>query len=494
MKNLLHKRDRLLRYDVVIIGSGVAGLYAAIGLPKSLNVLLINKSYPWECNTYYAQGGVTTAFDDADIALHIKDTLDAGAGMCNAEAVRILSENSQSVIRDLIDRGFLFDTDDEGKLLYTKEAAHSRSRILHAGGDATGRYLHFFLLGQNPHPMLSNATVVDLLIDNDRCCGVEVVSEGKRKIIFADNVIIASGGVGSLYEYHTNASTISGDIHGICIEKGIELESMEMMQFHPTVFVANNWARKQLLSEALRGEGAHVVDDNGYRFLFEYDPRGELAPRDIVSRAIFNYKKKTAKQVYLSCEHFESEYFKERFPNIYKSLNDIGYTLPRDRVPISPAFHYAIGGIKTDLMGRVPGIDGLYCVGEAASTGVHGANRLASNSLLEGLVYAQKASQAILAHSSQSCKKTFEVGNEPLEMDGDKEKKDRLRAIMWDNVSIVRTRSGLRETEQVIEAMLGEKIGKLLRLRLLTAKAIVEGALKRPESIGVHFITQVFEG
>lgn len=490
MKNLLRKRGPVLRYDVVIIGSGVAGLYTAIGLPKTLNVLIINKSNPWECNTYYAQGGVTTAFDDTDIPSHIQDTLDAGAGMCNTQAVRVLSENSQSVIHDLIDRGFLFDRDEEGKLLYTKEAAHSRSRILHAGGDATGRYLHFFLLNQNPHPMLSNATVVDLLIANNQCCGVEVMSEGKRQIILADNVVIASGGVGSLYEYHTNASTISGEIHGICIEKGIELESMEMMQFHPTVFVANNWARKQLLSEALRGEGAHVVDENGYRFLFEYDPRGELAPRDIVSRAIFNYKKRTLKQVYLSCEHFESEYFKERFPNIYKSLNDIGFTLPKDRVPISPAFHYAIGGIKTDLEGRVPGIKGLYSVGEAASTGVHGANRLASNSLLEGLVFAKKVSQAIGKTPIVSCHKTFEVGDEVLEYDGDKEKKDQLRAIMWHNVSIVRTQEGLEEAREVIETLLGQSIGKMLRLRLLSAKAIVEGALKRPESIGVHFITQ----
>lgn len=477
-----------MRYDVVIIGSGIAGLYAAIALPKSLKVLIINKSHPWECNTYYAQGGVTTAYDNKDIPFHVKDTLEAGAGMCNAEAVQLMSENSQGVIRDLIRRGFVFDHDEEGNLLYTKEAAHSRSRILHAGGDATGRYLHFFLLNQNPHPMLSNATVVDLLIEEDRCCGVEVFSEGKRRTVFADNVIIASGGVGSLYEYHTNASTISGDIHGICIEKGIELESMEMMQFHPTVFVANNWARKQLLSEALRGEGAHVVDDNGYRFLFEYDPRGELAPRDIVSRAIFDYKQRTHKQAYLSCEHFESEYFKERFPNIYKSLNDIGFHLPKERVPISPAFHYAVGGIKTGLNGSVPGIKGLYAAGEAASTGVHGANRLASNSLLEGLVFSKKAAEAIVSHPAHGCGEHFDVGEEPLEIAGDKEKKDQLRRIMWENVSIKRTPQGLKAADDAIEEMLSGSIGRLLRLRLLTARSIVTAAQKRSESIGVHYI------
>ncbi len=490
MRNRQWLRTLPLRYDVVIIGSGVAGLYAAIALPKRLKVLIINKSNPWECNTYYAQGGVTTAYNDEDIASHVQDTLDAGAGMCNATAVQFMSESSQGVIRDLIDRGFEFDKDEEGHLLYTKEAAHSRSRILHAGGDATGRYLHFFLLNQNPHPMLSDATVVDLLIENNQCCGVEVLSEGKRKMIFADNVIIASGGVGSLYEYHTNASTISGDIHGICIEKGIELESMEMMQFHPTVFVANNWARKQLLSEALRGEGAHVVDENGYRFLFEYDPRGELAPRDIVSRAIFDYKQRAKKQVYLSCEDFESEYFKERFPNIYKSLNDLGYHLPKERVPISPAFHYAVGGIKTNIDGSVPGIKGLYAAGEAASTGVHGANRLASNSLLEGLVYSQKVAESILAGSAHGCAEHFSVGNEPLELEGDKEKKDQLRRIMWENVSIKRTPEGLGVAFEAITKMLSEKVGRLLRLRLLTARSIVTSAQKRTESIGVHYIEQ----
>lgn len=479
-----------MRYDVVIIGSGVAGLYAAIALPKNLKVLIINKSNPWECNTYYAQGGVTTAYNDEDIASHVQDTLDAGAGMCNATAVQLMSESSQGVIRDLIDRGFEFDKDEEGNLLYTKEAAHSRSRILHAGGDATGRHLHFFLLNQNPHPMLSDATVVDLLIENNQCCGVEVFSEGKRKIILSDNVIIASGGVGSLYEYHTNASTISGDIHGICIEKGIELESMEMMQFHPTVFVANNWARKQLLSEALRGEGAHVVDENGYRFLFEYDPRGELAPRDIVSRAIFDYKQRSAKQVYLSCEDFESEYFKERFPNIYKSLNDLGYHLPKERVPISPAFHYAVGGIKTESNGAVPQVKGLYAVGEAASTGVHGANRLASNSLLEGLVFSRRAAESILECAAQGCSEYFTVGDEPLNVEGDKEKKDQLRRIMWENVSIKRTLLGLNTAFEAITQMLSGNVGRLLRLRLLTALSIVVSAQKRPESIGVHYMTQ----
>lgn len=479
-----------MRYDVVIIGSGIAGLYAAMGLPRSLKVLLINKSHPWECNTYYAQGGVTTAYDDADIPLHISDTLEAGAGMCDEQAVKLLSENSQSVIRDLIDRGFLFDKDEDGNLLYTKEAAHSRNRILHAGGDATGRYLHLFLLQQNPHPMLSDATVTDLLIRNGKCCGVEVFSEGKQRLIEASHVIIASGGVGSLYEYHTNAHTISGDIHGICVEKGIALENMEMMQFHPTVFVSSTGARKQLLSEALRGEGAWVVDEQGYRFLFDYDERGELAPRDIVSRAIFDYKLKHGGQVYLSFENFEVEYFRARFPNISKALRDHGYHVPKERVPISPAFHYAVGGIKSELNGKVPGVEGLYVVGEAASTGVHGANRLASNSLLEGLVFGIKAAEEIKAQPSSDCPRDFCVSDEPLVLSEDKEKKDRLRRIMWEKVSIVRTPQGLQHAYEAIEEMLSQPVGRLLKLRLLSARSIITSAQKRTESIGVHYMQQ----
>ncbi|MDD2828285.1 MAG: L-aspartate oxidase [Sulfuricurvum sp.] len=476
-----------MRYDVVIIGAGVAGLYAAIGLPKHLKVLILSKSHPWECNTYYAQGGVTTAYDTEDIELHVSDTLEAGAGMCDKQAVQMMSEQSQEVIEDLIGRGFLFDTDANGNLLYTQEAAHSRSRILHAGGDATGRYLHHFLLHQNPHPMLCNATVTDLLIEDNRCCGVEVYTEGARKLIYADNVIIASGGVGSLYEYHTNSSFISADIHGICLEKGIKLESMEMMQFHPTVFVSGSGARKLLLTEALRGEGAWIVDENGYRFLYEYDERGEMAPRDIVSRAIFDYKQRTSSQVYISCAHFDKEYFQNRFPNIFKALRDLGYNLPQDRVPISPAFHYAIGGIKSDLEGRVPNYDGLYVVGEAACTGVHGANRLASNSLLEGLVFGRRASESILSSIPSHCRQIFELSSEPLEMVGDKEKKDALRRLMWDKVSIVRTQEGLNEALRLIEEMLSSKVGRLLKLRLLSARAIVQSALNRHESIGVHY-------
>lgn len=476
-----------MQYDILIIGAGVAGLYAALNIPADKKVLMINKTRPWECNTYYAQGGVTTARNDDDIPIHIKDTLEAGAGMCNEAAVRVLSETSQEVVRDLIERGFSFDRAEDGRLLYTKEAAHSEDRILHAGGDATGRYLHHFLLTHNPHPMLANATVIDFLIEEGHICGVEVLYKGERKLIFANQVILASGGVGSLYRFHTNAYSISGDIQGLCIEKGIALEHMEMMQFHPTVYLGNQGARKQLLSEALRGEGAQIEDEDGYRFLFDYDPRGELAPRDIVSRALFDYHKRTKKQIFLSFRNFDPDYFYQRFPNISANLHDMGYGVPKDRVPISPAFHYAIGGIKTDLDGHVGSVRGLYAVGEAASTGVHGANRLASNSLLEGLVFARRAARAVLSETGLACHQSFAPGAEPLYLEGDKEKKEQLRRIMWQHVSIVRTTDGLEQALGSIEKLLAEPIGRLLKLRLLTAHEIVRSALSRRDSIGVHY-------
>jgi len=479
-----------MQYDVIIIGAGIAGLYAANKLPKDKKVLIINKRETFKCNSFYAQGGVALARDAQDIPFHIKDTLAAGAGLCNAEAVDILSKRSREVIDDLINSGFEFDKDKEGNLLYTKEAAHSTQRILHAGGDATGRYMHFFLLEKNRHALLADARVVDLLIKEGVCYGVSVLDHREIKNLYAKDIIIASGGVGSLYEYHTNAPCISADMQGLSVMKGIELENMEMMQFHPTVFVKSDSAQKLLLTEALRGEGAHLEDEEGKRFLFDYDPRGELASRDIVSKSIYDYVKKTGTKVYLSFASFEFEYFTQRFPNIYKNLKALGYDVPYQRVPISPAFHYAIGGIKTDTIGRVPSVKNLYAIGEVASTGVHGANRLASNSLLENLVFAQNAVEDILSKNEPKEFVEFAVTDEIMSQKDDKAKKNRLRQLMWEKVSIVRTRKGLGEALDEINTLLKENIGKLLRFRLLTAKEIVTSALARENSLGVHTILE----
>ena len=478
------------KYDVLIIGAGIAGLYAAANIPKEKKVLVVCKDIPWECNTFYAQGGMVTALNEADIPLHVKDTMVAGAYHNNKEAVEILSRTSLLTTADIIGKGMEFDKDKDGNILFTKEAAHSVERIVHAGGDATGRYMHYFMMVQNRHQLQKNTLVYDLLIEDGRCYGVKAAVNYEPTTIYADDVIIASGGIGSLYEYNTNSRTVSADIHGICVEKGIELENMEFMQFHPTVFVDTPYARKLLLTEALRGEGAYVVDDDGRRFLFDYDERGELASRDIVARGIFDYRRKTGKQAYLDFSMFDEKWFVERFPNITRTFDALGYHFPKDKAPISPAFHYANGGIKCDTNGCIPGMEGLYVIGEAACTGVHGANRLASNSLLEGVVFAKRAVDHLLSKEHKQVKTPIfdkDYGN-ILHKENDKIYKEKLRKIMWEDIGIIRTTKGLLEAKNLIYDMKNHNIGRILQMRLNTASAIVDAALGRKESLGSHYI------
>jgi L-aspartate oxidase len=476
-------------YDYIIIGTGVAGLNAARYIPKDKKVLLVCKQSPWECNTFWAQGGVATAVDKEDIPYHIKDTLNAGVELNDIEAVKTLSEHSTEAIKDLINDGFEFDKNEQGELAFTKEAAHSRSRILHADGDATGRMLHMFLLQVCPHEVVTDSIVVDLFVQDDTCYGVQIRTGEKVRRVYSHNTIIASGGVGSIYRYHTNSTTIAGDLQGICLEKGIDLQDMEMMQFHPTVFVDTTMARKPLLSEALRGEGAEIENEDGERFLFDYHKDGELAPRDVVSRAIFDHHNKTGSQIYLSFKNFEKNVFKKRFPNIYSNLKEFGFELPFERVPISPAFHYSMGGIPTDLNGMVKGFKNLYAVGEVACTGVHGANRLASNSLLEGLVFSKLAVKHSLKNNFEIDIKNYKIKHKVylLQKPGDKAIKNELRTLMWRCAGIVRVEQDLIDALEEIDNFLQEDVGRLLFLRLLTAKSILESAIKRKESIGAHF-------
>lgn len=474
---------------MIVIGTGVAGLFCARLLTdRKKNVLLISKNEKNDCNTYWAQGGIATALNEEDIACHISDTMSAGAGMCDEEAVKVLVQESISVIHQLVELGVPFDRDEKGNLLYTKEAAHSANRIIHAGGDATGREIHTTLLTKNKAEIMDRSMVVDLLIEGDICYGVSVLRDDKVTNVYGDNIVIASGGLGSLYSLNTNAKGISGDIQGICALKGCEMQDMHLIQFHPTVFVQTSGQRKLLLSEALRGEGATVVDEEGCRFLFDYNEMGELAPRDAVARAIFMHKQKTGKAVYLDFSNFEPEHFKKRFPTIHATLGAEGYDLPKDRVPISPAFHYAMGGIKTDLDSRMIGFKNLFAVGEVASNRVHGANRLASNSLLEGLVFAKIASEYILHHPFACQAKHFPEFGQVLKKEGDAKIKDELRALMWDHVGIIRRSSGLKEALDKVTHWLESDIGWFIRLRLLAAKSIITAALEHKVSVGAHYL------
>lgn len=475
--------------DVLIIGAGVAGLYTAINLPKNLKVLVLSKSEPSASNTYLAQGGVAVSKSEADIALHIEDTIKAGAGLCDKEAVEILCKNSMKEIKNLISLGMRFDENDRGELMLTKEAAHSTARILHADGDATGRALSDFLYEKSPCEIRDHTVVVDLLIDEGVCYGATVLTKDEKlENIYAKKVIIASGGVGSLYKYSTNDTSISADLHGVIVEKGGVLQDMEMMQFHPTVYHDPRYARKVLLTEALRGEGAHIVDDEGRRFLFDYDERGELAPRDILSRAVADYMKKSSKKAYLSFDVFDKEFFVHRFPNIYSNMKSLGFDLPHDNVPIYPAFHYSIGGIKCSLDTRAHGIGNLFVVGEAASNRVHGANRLASNSLLEGLVFGKIAAERIASESFEYKQKEFEPTKELLFKSGDTLIKDEIRELMWNDASIARNVKDLTAADERLEELIFSKPGRMARLRLKVAQNIVRAALGRKESMGAHCI------
>src|SRR3954454_17916266 len=383
--------------DVLVIGGGVAGLRAAIAAAaEGAEVLLLTKDTIDESNTWYAQGGIAAVLQPADsYASHVSDTENGGAGLCDHAAVEVVVKEGSERVLELLQWGANFDKDATKAhgLAFTLEGGHSFARILHAFGDATGRELAQTLINtvrsKENIRTSENSFAVDLLTHENRCVGALALIDGRVHVIWAKATIIASGGAGQLYRESTNPKIATADGHAMAYRAGATLQDMEMVQFHPTtLYVAGS--SRALITEAVRGEGAYLVDKNGYRFMKHYHETGELAPRDVVSRAIVEQIRKTHyTHVYLDARHLPKSEFRERFPTLAKLVDQFDIDPSKSLVPIHPAAHYMIGGVDVDLWGRTS-LDGLYAVGEASCTGLHGANRLGSNSLLEGLVFGAR--------------------------------------------------------------------------------------------------------
>ncbi|WP_263368657.1 L-aspartate oxidase [Edaphobacter bradus] len=484
--------------DFLIIGAGIAGLRAAIQLAEAGTVLVITKEELAESNTAYAQGGIAVAMGgDEDVALHLEDTVAAGDGLVNREAAAVLVEQGPKRVQELLTWGTDFDR-EHGELMLTREAAHSRNRILHAQGDATGREIALSLLRhvrQIPAIRIMEWTTgIDLLTEGGRIVGATLLDgEGGLLTVYADAVLIASGGAGQVYSDTTNPAVTTGDGIAMAYRAGAAVSDMEFYQFHPTAFSAPG-APRFLLSEALRGEGAYLVNAAGERFMHRYHPLLELAPRDVVARAITH--EGMDGPVYLDMRHVQKD-LRQRFPGISSFLAQHHLDLNRDLIPVRPAAHYLMGGIRTDVHGRTS-LPGLYAAGEAACTGVHGANRLASNSLLEGLVFGAAAADAMIADHTVPVPHKVQLTSVPSPNGSTHDASierwiQELRDVMWKYAGLLRDAAGLEAAERAIAA-LGATMPRGLSRRAIEAhnlhtiaSTIVASAIGRRESRGAHF-------
>ncbi|HHC4717424.1 TPA: L-aspartate oxidase [Escherichia albertii] len=506
--------------DVLIIGSGAAGLSLALRLADKHQVIVLSKGLVTEGSTFYAQGGIAAVFDETDsIDSHVEDTLIAGSGICDRHAVEFVASNARSCVQWLIDQGVLFDThiQPNGKESYhlTREGGHSHRRILHAA-DATGKEVETTLVSKaQNHPnirVLERSNAVDLIISDkiglpgaQRVVGAWVWNRNKEAVetCHAKAVVLATGGASKVYQYTTNPDISSGDGIAMAWRAGCRVANLEFNQFHPTALY-HSQARNFLLTEALRGEGAYLKRPDGTRFMADFDERGELAPRDIVARATDHEMKRLgADCMFLDISHKPAEFIRHHFPMIYEKLLGLGINLTKDPVPIVPAAHYTCGGVMVDDYGRTD-VDGLYAIGEVSYTGLHGANRMASNSLLECLVYGWSAAEDITrrmpyAHGVSMLPPWDESRVEnPDERIVIQHNWHELRLFMWDYVGIVRTTKRLERALRRIN-MLQQEIDEyyahfrvsnnLLELRNLVqvAELIVRCAMMRKESRGLHF-------
>ncbi len=401
------EKDNYIKTDTVIVGSGVAGLFAALCLPKEQDVLVITKENLDDCDSFLAQGGVCVLKDINDFDCYFEDTMKAGHYENNPESVRVMIESSQDVIGTLVDLGVKFDTDGDGEYDYTREGAHRRNRILHHK-DETGKEITATLLDiakTKPNiTFVTRTTMIDLIEKDNVCYGIVCFDEyGEKGAILADNIILATGGIGGLFKNSTNYPHITGDSFALALKHGIELQNMNYIQIHPTTLYSKKAGRRFLISESVRGEGAVLLNENGERFT------DELQPRDVVTNAIVKEMKKFGTDhVYLNLPTMTSEEAQKRFPNIFEACMEEGYDMTKDNVPVTPAQHYMMGGVKTDTNG-VTSMKNLYAVGETACNGVHGKNRLASNSLLESLVFAKRAADTIANDKSVKPQETPDV-------------------------------------------------------------------------------------
>lgn len=506
--------------DVLIIGSGAAGLSLALRLAPHCKVTVLSKGPLNEGATFYAQGGIAAVFDETDsISSHVDDTLIAGAGLCDKEAVEFIASNARSCVQWLIDQGVLFDTETnasgEERYHLTREGGHSHRRILHTA-DATGKEVETTLVGKaRAHPNIlvkERCNAVDLITSNKiglpgtkRVVGAYIWNRKLEKVetFRAKSVVLATGGAAKVYQYTTNPDISSGDGIAMAWRAGCRVANLEFNQFHPTCLF-HPQARNFLLTEALRGEGAYLKRPDGSRFMLDFDARGELAPRDIVARAIDHEMKRLgADCMYLDISHKPTDFVMPHFPMIYEKLLSLGIDLTKEAIPIVPAAHYTCGGVMVDQHGRTD-LDGLYAIGEVSYTGLHGANRMASNSLLECLVYGWSAAEDILLRLPTAKLAPHLPNWDESRVDNSDERVviqhnwHELRLFMWDYVGIVRTTKRLERAlrrittlqQEIDEYYANFRISNnLLELRNLVqvAELIVRCAMDRKESRGLHY-------
>ena len=489
--------------DFIVVGAGIAGLRASVELASAGRVVCLAKREVTESNTQYAQGGIAAALSDEDeVRLHLEDTLKAGDGLCNEEAARVLVEEGPPRIEELIEWGTEFDRAGT-KIAFTREGAHSRSRVLHAHGDSTGREigraLYLKAAAMKPISFHEFEFTTELLMRDGRVAGVRVLDQsGQSHEVHASAVLLATGGLGQVYSDTTNPAVATGDGVAMAHRAGAEISDMEFVQFHPTALFLKN-APRFLLSEALRGEGAYLRNFELTRFMPHYHEAGELAPRDVVARAIAHELERVNRPdaaVYLDLTHLHGERVRKRFPTIYATCMQYNIDIATELVPVRPAAHYAMGGVRTDLRGQTS-IPGLFAAGEVACTGVHGANRLASNSLLEGLVYGARAAQNMREHLRLKHKNgpvasakgaAANSNGQPAEIEKFIKK---VQSLMWQNVGVVREGQNLRQVVAELSALQspvgGDRRACEAANILQAALLIARSALAREESRGAHY-------